>query len=43
MKYYYIEPEYYQNANIYKHYDVKERLSEALKRKNNFKVAECYL
>lgn len=32
MRYYYIEPEYYQNANIYQHYDVKERLSEALKR-----------
>lgn len=32
MRYYYIEPEYYQNANIYQHYDVKEGLSEILKR-----------
>lgn len=32
MRYYYMEPEYYQNANIYQHYDVKERLSGALKR-----------
>lgn len=32
MKYYYIEPEYYQNVNIYQHYDVKERISEALRR-----------
>ena len=30
MRYYYIEPEYYQNANIYQHYEVKEKLEKAL-------------
>ena len=29
MKYYYIEPEYYQNANIYLHYEVKEKFENA--------------
>ena len=30
MRYYYIEPEYYQNANIYQYYEVKEKLEKAL-------------
>lgn len=30
MRYYYIEPEYYQNANIYLQYEVKEKLEKAL-------------
>lgn len=34
MKYYYIEPEYYQNANIYEHSEVKSKLKIALKRNN---------
>lgn len=34
MKYYYIEPEYYQNANIYEHNKVKSKLKIALKRNN---------
>lgn len=39
MKYYFIEPEYYQNANIYMHAEVKERLESALI-KNDFKREE---
>lgn len=34
MRYYYIEPEYYQNANVYNHYDIKEKLSKDLERNN---------
>jgi len=30
MKYYYIEPEYYQNANIFPHFDIKKRLKDGL-------------
>lgn len=30
MRYYYIEPKYYQNANIYLHSEVKEKLKNAL-------------
>ena len=39
MKYYYIEPEYYQNANIYLHSEVKERLQNTLS-KNNYQKEE---
>lgn len=39
MKYYFIEPEYYQNANIYLHHEVKEKLKKALI-KNNYKEIE---
>lgn len=39
MKYYFIEPEYYQNANIFNHYEVKEKLKRALL-KNNYQQAE---
>lgn len=39
MRYYYIKPEYYQNANIYKHDQVKEKLSKDLER-NNYNKAE---
>lgn len=40
MRYYYIEPEYYQNANIYLHYEVKEKLENALIKNsyNNFEI-----
>ena len=37
MRYYYIEPEYYQNANIYLHYEVKEKLENALIKNSYFK------
>ena len=30
MRYYYIEPEYYQNLNVYMQYEVKEKLEKAL-------------
>ena len=42
MKYYYIEPEYYQNANIYLHYEVKEKLENALIKNgyNNFEIKQ---
>ena len=39
MSYYYIEPEYYQNANIYLHSEVKEKLKNALIN-NNYKCHE---
>ena len=39
MKYYYIEQEYYQNANIYEHYNVKSKLSKALE-KNKYSKNE---
>lgn len=39
MRYYKIEPQYYQKANIYKHEEVKEKLTKALK-KNNYKKEE---
>lgn len=39
MSYYYIEPEYYQNANIYPHSNVQENLRKALK-KNNYSDSE---
>lgn len=39
MKYYYIEPEYYQNLNIYPHSEVKQRLKKALI-KNNYNEVE---
>ena len=39
MRYYYIKPEYHQNANIYKHDQVKEKLSKDLER-NNYNKAE---
>lgn len=39
MKYYFIEPEYYQNLNIYSHFDVKEKLKKALV-KNDYKETE---
>lgn len=40
MRYYYIEPEYYQNANIYLHYEVREKLENALIKNgyNNFEI-----
>lgn len=31
MRYYYIEPEYYQHANIFKHDNIKMPLTIALK------------
>ena len=34
MKYYDMEPEYYQNINIYEHNRVKEKLSKTLERNN---------
>lgn len=34
MKYYYIEPEYYQNANIFSHDNIKKPLTIALKNNN---------
>ena len=42
MKYYYIEPEYYQNANIYLHYEVKGKLENALIKNgyNNFEIKQ---
>ncbi len=39
MKYYYIEPEYYQNINIFPHHKVKQKISEALI-KNNYEEIE---
>lgn len=39
MKYYFIEPKYYQNLNIYSHFDVKEKIQKALI-KNNYKETE---
>lgn len=39
MSYYYIEPEYYQNANIYHHNTVKKKLTIALE-KNNYTQKE---
>ena len=39
MKYYDIEPEYYQNLNIYPHCEVKKRLEIALK-KNQYQKKE---
>lgn len=39
MRYYYIEPEYYQNANIYSHFEVKKKLKEGLI-KNNYNEIE---
>lgn len=39
MKYYFIEPKYYQNLNIYSHFDIKEKLQKALI-KNNYKETE---
>lgn len=39
MRYYYIEPEYYQNANIYLHSEVKQKLKNALI-KNNYTCHE---
>ena len=30
MRYYFIEPEYYQNANIYFHFEVRKKLEKAL-------------
>lgn len=39
MRYYNIEPEYYQNANVYNHYDIKEKLSQNLE-KNNYNKDE---
>ena len=35
MKYYFIDPEYYQNINIYSHFNVKEKLKKALE-KNDY-------
>ncbi len=35
MKYYFIDPEYYQNINIYPHFNVKEKLKKALE-KNDY-------
>ena len=35
MRYYYIEPEYYQNLNIYMQYEIKEKLEKTLL-KNNY-------
>ena len=35
MKYYFIDPEYYQNINIYSHFNVKEKLEKALE-KNDY-------
>ena len=32
MKYYFIDPEYYQNINIYSHFNVKEKLKKALEK-----------
>lgn len=42
MKYYDIEPEYYQNANVYLHYDVKDKLENALIRNgyNHFEIEQ---
>lgn len=39
MKYYYIEPEYYQNINVFPHYSVKEKLTKVLI-KNNYTEKE---
>lgn len=39
MKYYVIQPEYYQHANIYPHSQVKQNLEAALK-KNNYSAHE---
>jgi len=41
MKYYYIEPEYYQNLNIYSHIEVKEKLQRGLMR-NGYSQMEIY-
>ena len=42
MKYYDIEPEYYQNANVYLHYEVKNDLENALIRNgyNHFEIEQ---
>ena len=42
MKYYNIEPEYYQHANVYLHYDVKNRLKTDLIRNgyNHFEIEQ---
>ncbi len=39
MRYYYMEPEYYQNANVYKHEEIRDKLIRSLK-KNNYKDDE---
>ena len=39
MRYYFIEPEYYQNANIYLHFEVREKIEKALLR-NGFSISE---
>ena len=39
MKYYFIEPEYYQNLNVYSHSDVKDKIEKALI-KNNYNEIE---
>lgn len=39
MKYYFIEPKYYQNINIYSHFNIKEKLKNGLI-KNNYKEKE---
>lgn len=39
MRYYDIEPDYYQNANIYSHFEVKEKIELALL-KNSYKKEE---